>query len=80
MEYKILWYLKSYRIFIEIISLWIVSPFLLLTLECSGDTYGNECSQIRGKCYKGEQCHHVNGMCPHGCDVGFVGENCVTGT
>lgn len=24
----------------------------------------------------GEQCHHVTGNCPRGCDVGFQGDHC----
>ena len=49
------------------------------TVECDGRKYGMECSQMCGKCYRSEQCHHLNGSCPNGCDVGIFGENCVTG-
>ena len=27
-----------------------------------------------------QQCHHVNGTCLEGCDVGYEGEMCVDGT
>lgn len=49
------------------------------TVECMGNTYGMECSQTCGKCHRGEQCNHVTGICPNGCDPGMFGEKCVNG-
>ena len=32
-----------------------------------------------GNCASGEVCNHVNGMCPSGCDPGWVGGLCSEG-
>lgn len=47
--------------------------------ECSENTYGLDCKQICGNCRNGEQCHHVNGGCPNGCDKGATGVKCDIG-
>ena len=38
-----------------------------------------ECRLTCGKCHRGEQCHHLTGHCPFGCDPGMFGEKCVNG-
>ena len=35
-----------------------------------------ECKLACGNCSNGEQCHHVNGSCPSGCDAGAYGVRC----
>ena len=45
-------------------------------LECADNTYGRRCQQTCGNCSNGEQCHHVNGTCPSGCDAGAYGVKC----
>ena len=32
-----------------------------------------------GNCSNGEQCHHVDGTCPHWCDAGMYGDKCDKG-
>lgn len=38
-----------------------------------------ECKQMCGRCYGNEQCHHVKGTCPNGCDAGVYEPYCKTG-
>ena len=45
-------------------------------LECEQFTYVLVCNQACGNCSKGEQCHHVNGSCLNGCEVGMYGDKC----
>lgn len=52
----------------------------IYVLECLYQTYGPDCQQICGNCKNREQCHHVNGSCPNGCDRGIFGEKCDKGT
>ncbi|XP_062567555.1 multiple epidermal growth factor-like domains protein 11, partial [Saccostrea cucullata] len=49
---------------------------LLSCLQCDNNRYGPECNMICGKCGNAEQCNHVNGSCPNGCDVGVQGNKC----
>nr|XP_022309513.1 uncharacterized protein LOC111115163 isoform X2 [Crassostrea virginica] len=44
--------------------------------ECDDNTYGLECMGSCGNCSNGEQCHHVDGSCPSGCDAGVHGKAC----
>ncbi|XP_061180691.1 multiple epidermal growth factor-like domains protein 10 [Saccostrea echinata] len=44
--------------------------------ECDNNRYGFECKLICGNCSDGEQCDHVNGSCPNGCDFGSQGDIC----
>lgn len=46
------------------------------TQVCSNQTYGQDCSSVCGKCLNGETCHHVSGLCPHGCSEGVKGDKC----
>lgn len=48
-------------------------------LVCSNQTYGQDCSSACGKCLNGETCHHVSGLCPHGCSEGVKGDKCEEG-
>lgn len=50
-----------------------------LTTECSGHTFGLECSRICGNCRDWEECDYLNGSCPHGCNKGTMGINCDIG-
>lgn len=50
-----------------------------LTTECSGHTYGQECSRICGNCRNWEECDYLNRSCPHGCNKGTMGINCDIG-
>lgn len=43
------------------------------------NTYGLECRTTCGHCRDGQQCHHVSGSCPNGCDRGVNGVKCDTG-
>nr|XP_022312210.1 uncharacterized protein LOC111117395 [Crassostrea virginica]XP_022312211.1 uncharacterized protein LOC111117395 [Crassostrea virginica] len=43
---------------------------------CPKQMYGQSCSLPCGNCSKGETCHHVNGTCLYGCNVGAQGEDC----
>lgn len=47
-----------------------------LTTECSGHTYGLECSRICGNCRDWEECDYLNGSCPNGCNKGTMGIKC----
>ena len=35
-----------------------------------------ECKELCGNCSNGEPCHHVDGICPHGCVAGMYGVTC----
>lgn len=51
---------------------------LFINIVCINNTYGPKCSLECGNClylYE-EQCHHVTGRCPLGCDIGFQGDRC----
>ena len=47
--------------------------------ECPENTYGVGCAESCGNCTNMEQCHHVNGNCPFGCDAGVYGIKCDQG-
>ena len=38
-----------------------------------------KCKESCGNCSNGEPCHHVDGSCPSGCDVGVYGKTCDEG-
>lgn len=44
--------------------------------ECDGHTYGYNCQEHCGICRNGEECDTVTGVCPNGCDTGYMGDNC----
>lgn len=46
---------------------------------CSGRTYGDNCSSRCAKCRDMEECHHINGTCMNGCEIGYQGFKCSTG-
>ena len=48
-------------------------------LECKHNTYGLGCIGLCGHCLNGDQCDHVNGSCPNGCDKGAYGDKCDKG-
>ena len=41
--------------------------------------YGTNCSMSCGNCVGGEQCHHINGSCLNGCNLGWQPDMCVDG-
>ncbi|XP_056002334.1 multiple epidermal growth factor-like domains protein 11 [Ostrea edulis] len=45
---------------------------------CDQHKYGQHCPLQCGNCSDGETCHHVNGTCLNGCDVGVEGDKCQT--
>ena len=55
------------------------SCLIFFCKECSENTYGVGCAESCGNCTNGEQCHHVNGNCPFGCDAGVYGIKCDQG-
>lgn len=46
---------------------------------CDGNKYGLDCQESCGNCSGNVQCHHVNGTCLNGCDLGVYGVKCDTG-
>ena len=48
----------------------------ILSLECDGGFFGQNCAEPCGECFGKEQCHHVNGSCLKGCAYGYSGINC----
>lgn len=63
-------YLKQYHTFF----------FLLHETVCQNNTYGAGCSEDCGHCFSGQQCNHIVGTCPIGCDAGYYNDRCKTGT
>ena len=51
----------------------------LLFVECDNGTFGHDCTRNCGKCVLHEQCDHVTGVCPNGCDRGHRGIHCTEG-
>lgn len=46
-----------------------------------GGWYGGKCSrQCTGHCREGATCNHVTGKCDGGCDKGWTGVICETGS
>ncbi|XP_062610203.1 multiple epidermal growth factor-like domains protein 10 [Saccostrea cucullata] len=45
-------------------------------IECDGGSFGLNCTQSCGNCFRKEQCHHVNGTCFNGCNKGYQGDTC----
>ena len=50
--------------------------FVFKFIECDGGRYGQNCSEICGGCHGNEQCHHIDGTCPNGCNRGYSGDRC----
>ena len=58
-----------------------VCVFMLISLtECHSGTYGQNCTQSCGKCVAKQPCHYVTGACMNGCERGYQGKQCKTGT
>ena len=53
---------------------------LILLTECHSATYGQDCTQSCGKCVAKEPCHYITGACMNGCERGYQGMQCKTGT
>uniref|UniRef100_K1RBD9 Endothelial cells scavenger receptor n=1 Tax=Magallana gigas TaxID=29159 RepID=K1RBD9_MAGGI len=45
---------------------------------CQNNTYGAGCSEDCGHCFSGQQCNHIFGTCPIGCDAGYYNDRCKT--
>ena len=46
---------------------------------CDNNSYGVGCKELCGNCSNRKPCHHVDGSCQFGCDVGVFGLKCNTG-
>ena len=53
---------------------------LISLTECHSGTYGQNCTLSCGKCVAKEPCHYVTGACMNGCERGYQGKQCKTGT
>lgn len=51
----------------------------LMETECDNGTFGQDCLESCGRCVGEKQCHHTNGTCLNGCNVGYQGLNCTEG-
>lgn len=47
--------------------------------ECTGLMYGQNCNISCGHCIKSDECHHINGTCMNGCNIGYQGLHCTEG-
>ena len=56
-------------------SCWLSSIYV----ECDNNTFGQDCTGVCGNCMEKKQCHHIAGICLHGCDPGFQGLRCDQG-
>eukprot|EP00105_Crassostrea_gigas_P027087 XP_011448302.2 PREDICTED: multiple epidermal growth factor-like domains protein 10 [Crassostrea gigas] len=44
--------------------------------KCEGGTFGLDCNKTCGHCKHMKHCHHVTGVCMHGCVPGYYGLRC----
>lgn len=52
----------------------------LFEVECPSGQYGLDCSErCSGYCTNNEPCDYVNGICPSGCQDGYIGTHCNNG-
>lgn len=56
-----------------------MKSYSIIVTGCDGGKYGPGCSLTCGACINDTQCHHINGSCPHGCNLGFQGQKCDEG-
>ena len=49
-------------------------------LACSRGAYGTKCHEMCGHCFEEQNCFHIDGTCLNGCDPGYYGVSCKTGT
>ena len=49
---------------------------MCLFTACGSYIYGSECKELCGNCRNEEPCHHVDGTCPSGCEIGAYGATC----
>lgn len=52
-------------------------PDRMFIAECCDGTYGMECSESCGMCADRVACDKATGVCPSGCEDGFVGDLCL---
>lgn len=52
---------------------------IIISVECDGHKFGQNCSNTCGHCLGNEQCYPVNGSCLNGCILGYHGTNCTQG-
>lgn len=50
---------------------------ILCIKDCDDNKYGENCSNSCGNCRGSEQCHHINGICINGCDIGYQVPKCI---
>lgn len=50
---------------------------ILCIKDCDDNKYGENCSKSCGNCRGSEQCHHINGICINGCDIGYQLPKCI---
>ena len=46
---------------------------------CANGDYGQDCLLTCGNCAGGVACNHIDGMCPSGCEPGWVVGTCSEG-
>lgn len=45
--------------------------------ECVTGHFGMDCRELcSGHCINNEPCDHFSGICPNGCQDGFIGKHC----
>lgn len=45
-------------------------------LECVRGVFGDACKNQCGNCANNTKCHHVTGTCLHGCEPGYLEDDC----
>lgn len=54
---------------------------IITIIECPLGTYGPDClHKCTGKCLDAVACNRTTGKCDTGCDIGYTGELCETGS
>lgn len=48
----------------------------IIFIACDDGTFGTNCSNVCGHCNKGQACDKETGVCPNGCDSGYIGVHC----
>lgn len=65
----------------SLLNLDILNYLSIIFLACKKGWYGVNCSQqCMGHCRDNTVCNHVTGHCDKGCDAGWTGIFCHTGT
>lgn len=48
-------------------------------LVCTHGMFGDGCKNKCGNCANNTKCHHVTGTCLHGCEPGYLEDDCSLG-